>query len=446
MAKPNILVVDDDPSLAMTIVMSLEAEGYPVTETGSAEGAIQILAEGSFPIVISDIYMGEKTGLDVLHRAKALNPDGAVILMSGKGSIETVMEATRGGAFEYLAKPFSIDRLMQAVRGAEAALRESHARAPKEYEPESAMVGHSAPMVELYKFIAKVAPTDTTVLVRGETGCGKEMVAQLLHRGSLRAKARFVVVDCAALHQGSLLESELFGAVKGAYTGADRDRVGLFEAAAGGTVFLDEIGEIDPGFQLRLLRFLQEKEIRPVGSTVTRKVDVRVIAATNKDLEKLTREGTFREDLWYRMGAAAIELPPLRQRREDIPLLVERFISEFTASSGRPMHVSDSAMKLLVEYSWPGNVRQLRSFIERLVILASLNVIDAAAVRAGLPAESPLAAAPAAAPRAPESLSDAEDEHIKRVLAACNGNKTKASEILGIERKTLYRKLERMGL
>jgi DNA-binding NtrC family response regulator len=444
MSKPKILIVDDDPSLAMTITMALESEGYEVTDTSSAEGAIEILNDGAFPIVISDIYMAEKTGLDVLHRAKALNPDGVVILMSGKGSIETVVEATRGGAFEYLSKPFSIDRLLEAVRSGETALQESHARVAEKAEPASAMVGHSAPMVELYKFIGKVAPTDATVLVRGETGCGKELVAQLLHRNSNRSKGRFVPVDCAAL-PGSLLESELFGVMKGAFTGADRDRVGLFEAAAGGTVFLDEIGEIDPGFQLRLLRFLQEKEVRPVGSTAARKVDVRVIAATNKDLLKLQREGKFREDLWYRLGAATIELPPLRNRRDDIPLLVEHFLGEFAGQYGRRLRCDAGAMKLLTEYSWPGNVRQLRHLVERLVILSSATVLDTVAVRAALPLETATAPpAEPAAPRAPESLSDAEDEHIKRVLAATGGNKTKAAEILGIERKTLYRKLGRM--
>jgi len=441
--KPRILVVDDDPALAQTVVMALEAEGYPVTETSSAESAIEMLNGDPFPIVISDIYMGAKTGLDVLHRAKALNPAGAVILMSGKGSIETVVEATRGGAFEYLSKPFSIDRLLEAVTGAEAAMREIRQPEPAA-EPSSAMVGNSAPMVELYKFIARVAPTDATVLVRGETGCGKELVAHLIHANSGRVKGRFVVVDCAAL-PGSLLESELFGAVRGAFTGADRDRIGLFEAAAGGTVFLDEIGEIEPSFQLRLLRFLQEKEIRPVGATVSRKVDVRVVAATNKNLEALQREGKFREDLWYRLSVATIELPALRNRREDIPQLVEHFLAQADAHYGRQMRCDAAAMKLLTEYAWPGNVRQLLHLIERLVILSTAPVIDAAAVRGVLPAGAVTAAVSAAPPPTTESLSDAEDEHIKRVLTATGGNKTKAAEILGIERKTLYRKLGRMG-
>ncbi len=443
MTKPRILVVDDDPGMATTVVMALEGEGYSVSDTSSAESAIEMLNRESFPIVISDIYMGGKTGLDVLHRAKALNPDGAVILMSGKGTIETVVEATRGGAFEYLSKPFSIDRLLEAVKGAEGALRETRVTKETSHDVSSAMVGNSAPMVELYKFIARVAPTDATVLVRGETGCGKELVAASIHQNSLRNKGRFVVVDCAAL-PGSLLESELFGAVRGAFTGADRDRMGLFEAAAGGTVFLDEIGEIEPAFQLRLLRFLQEKEIRPVGSTTSRKVDVRVIAATNKDLEKMQREGKFREDLWYRLSVATIELPPLRERREDIPQLVEHFLRASGEHYGRTVRVDAAAMKLLSEYSWPGNVRQLLHLIERLVILSSSPVITADVVRAVLPAE-PAAPMPAQEPSPTTALADAEDEHIKRVLAATGGNKTKAAEILGIERKTLYRKLERMG-
>ncbi len=439
-SKPKILVVDDDPAVILTVTTALEAEGYPFEETHSAESAIQKLDAASYPIVITDIYMAGKTGLDVLQRAKSLNPRGAVILMTGKGTLETAMEATRAGAFEYLAKPFSIERLMEAVHGAEAGLRERRDYGAST-EPASAMVGNSPRMVELYMFISRVAPTDATVLLGGETGCGKELVAQLIHANSNRAKGRFVVVDCAAM-PGSLLESELFGAVRGAFTGADRDRAGLFEAAAGGTVFLDEIGEIDPAFQLRLLRFLQEKEVRPVGATASRKVDVRVIAATNKDLTKLRAEGKFRDDLWYRLSVAYVDLPPLRERRDDIPLLLDHFLDEFGALYGRRVRLQDDAVRVLVGYSWPGNVRQLRHLMERATILSSAAVLDGAAVRALLPSEQ--AASPASAAAPPEKLADASEEHIRKVLAATGGNKTRAAEILGIERKTLYRKLERM--
>jgi DNA-binding NtrC family response regulator len=443
--KPRILLVDDEDSVRIPFAAALEEEGYRVEEAYSAESAMDRLEREPFPIVVSDIYMGEKTGLDLLHRAKALHPSGAVILMTGKGKLETVLEATRGGAFDYLAKPFSVDRLLEAVRGAEAAVRERLSPAEPPLEPASAMVGASPPMVELYKFISRVAPTDATVLLRGETGCGKELVAHLIHAHSERARGRLVVVDCAAL-PGSLLESELFGVMRGAYTGADRDRIGLFEAAHGGTVLLDEIGEIDPAFQLRLLRFLQEKEIRPVGATASKKVDVRVIAATNKDLAQQRAEGKFRDDLWYRLSVAYFELPPLRQRRQDIPLLVEHFLTQAAGHYGRRMRVEPGAMKLLTDYSWPGNVRQLQHLLERLVILHGAPVLDTAAIRAILPAESSVPpAALAAAAAAADSLSATEEQQIRKVLAATAGNKTKAAEILGIERKTLYRKLERMG-
>ncbi len=439
---PKILLVEDDPALALTLTTALEAEGYAVEGTHSAESAIERLDREPFPIVISDIYLERQTGLDVLDRARALNPHGAVIIMTGKGSLETVLEATRLGAFEYLSKPFSMERLVEVVRSAEQASRERDAETAAATEPSTAMAGRSVAMVEVYKFISRLAPTDATVLLRGETGTGKELAAQLIHSNSPRARGRFVVVDCAAL-TGTLLESELFGAVRGAYTGADRDRTGLLEAAAGGTVFLDEIGEMEPAFQLRFLRFLQEKEVRPVGSSTTRKVDVRVIAATNRDLNKLRAEGRFREDLWYRLSVAYLELPPLREHREDIPALAERLLAEFAQLYGRRARLEPEAVQALTEYSWPGNVRQLRHLLERLVILSSSPVLDAESVRSALPTDFP--APPAAAGTAPpERLSDAEEEHIRKVLAATGGNKPRAAAILGIERKTLYRKLARM--
>ncbi len=457
----RVLVVEDDPAVALTVLAALEAEGFEVTEAGSAERAMDLLAAADFPVVLTDIYLDRQTGIDVLHRARALNPDGAVILMTGKGSLDTVIEATRGGAFDYLSKPFSVDRLMEAVRGAHRAAAEAAARSGAPEGPSAAaaagdeeargpMVGNSSPMVEVYKFISRVAPTDTTVLLRGETGTGKELVARSIHEHGPRGQGRLVVVDCAALPP-TLLESELFGAVRGAYTGADRDRPGLLEAAAGGTAFLDEIGEIEPAFQLRLLRFLQEKEIRAVGSTTSRKVDVRVIAATNKDLRPLVASGRFREDLWYRLSVAMIELPPLRERRGDIPALVDRFLREFVTAHGRQVRLDAAALRLLADYDWPGNVRQLRHVLERMVILTPGSVVEAAATGAALEAytvpHTAASASPAGFPpgvAAPANLDALEESHIRKVLDATGGNKSRAAAILGIERKTLYRKLEKM--
>ncbi len=438
----RILLVEDDPSLAFTVATALEAEGYQVTETSSAEAAIERLGAEDFPVVVSDIYLERKTGLDVLHRARALNPECNVILMTGKGSLETVIEATRGGAFEYFSKPFSVDALISAVR---AAFRAATERAPKPRTGAPAgeqMVGNSTPMVEVYKFVSRVAPTDVTVLLRGETGTGKELVARSIHQNSPRAQGRLVVVDCAALPP-TLLESELFGVVRGAYTGADRDRPGLFEAAQGGTVFLDEIGEIEPGFQLRLLRFLQEKEVRPVGATTSRKVDVRIVAATNKDLGAQVAQGHFREDLWYRLSVAMLEVPPLRERRDDIPLLVNYFLDQFAREHDRSVRLDPAALRLLSNYAWPGNVRQLRHVLERLVILTPGPVVDEAAARAALNSYgAPDTSAPA---KAAADLGSVEEQHIRKVLEATGGNKSRAAAILGIERKTLYRKLEKMG-
>jgi two-component system response regulator HydG len=442
----KILVVEDDPAVAMTVVTTLEAEGYAVAEAHSAEQAIERIGNEDFPVILTDIYMERKTGLDVLHRARALDPHCAVILMTGKGSLETVIESTRGGAFEYLSKPFSVDRLLETVRGAFRAAAERESEPMPAGDRQGPIIGNSPGIVEVYKFISRVAPTDATVLLRGETGTGKELVAKLIHQNGPRARARLVVVDCAAL-KDTLVETELFGSVRGAYTGADRDRTGLLEVAAGGTVFLDEIGEVDTALQLRLLRFLEEKEIRPVGSTASRKVDVRVIAATNRELGAQVAKGQFREDLWYRLNVASLEIPPLRQRRDDIPLLVEHFLREFSSVYGKPVRLQNGALRLLVEHRWPGNVRQLRYVLEKIVILSPGNVIEAAAVKAalesyGTPAGQPAAPATGAGPLT--DLGSLEEEQIRKVLEATGGNKSRAAAILGIERKTLYRKLERM--
>jgi transcriptional regulator with PAS, ATPase and Fis domain len=304
--------------------------------------------------------------------------------------------------------------------------------------PETEMIGSSPRMVEIYKQISKVAPTDATVLIEGETGTGKDLIARMIHRNSRRATQPFVPVDCGAIAP-SLLESELFGTLKGAYTGADRDRMGVFEAANNGTVFLDEIGDIEFGFQLKLLRFLQEREIRPLGSPRAKKVDVRVVAATHRDMQKLVDEQKFREDLWYRLNVVRISVPPLCERSSDIHLLVHYFLVRYNGRYSLDTKLTESGLKAMEEYSWPGNIRQLQHMMERLTILAPGGRIDQAAVKQSIEQMD-------SRESASESLADTETEQIRRVLAATNGNKSRAAKILGIERKTLYRKLERMGL
>ena len=302
-------------------------------------------------------------------RAKTI-PNCAVILMTARGTIETVMKATQGGAFDYIAKPFELDRMLDTVKRAEASVGQHQDDKDSEIEdlPESEMIGSSPKMVDIYKTVSLVAPTDATVLIEGETGTGKEMIARMIHHNSARSHQPFVPVDCGSIAP-SLLESELFGALKGAYTGADRDRMGVFEAANNGTVFLDEIGDMELGFQLNLLRFLQEKEIRPLGSPRGKKVDVRVVAATNRDLQKMVDEGKFREDLWYRLNVVRIILPPLVERRGDVPLLAHYFLKKYNERYGQQAKITESALRALENYSWPGNVRQLQHMIERLVIV-----------------------------------------------------------------------------
>jgi DNA-binding NtrC family response regulator len=372
----------------------------------------------------------------VLNAAKSKDPHCSVILMTGRGTVETVMAATRGGVFDYIAKPFDLDVMIEAIERAEASRVDQESEADEEELPETEMIGSSPAMVKIYNTLCRAAPTDATVIIEGETGTGKELVARMIHRYSQRTSHPFVPVDCGSIAP-SLLESELFGAMRGAFTGADRDRVGVFEAANRGTVFLDEIGEIELNFQLALLRFLEGREIRPVGASRSKEVDVRVIAATNRDLQAMVDEKKFREDLWYRLNTVRIFMPPLRERRSDIYHLARHFINKYNGRYNREVRLMDSGVKALQDYTWPGNVRQLQHMIERLVILADR--VDADAVYDGLTImesrEKPV-----------ETLADAEEDQIRRVLQATGGNKSKAAQILGIERKTLYRKLERMKL
>ena len=351
--------------------------------------------------------------------------------------METVMAATTGGAFDYIAKPFELDTLLGAVKRAEEQLSGDDGEDEADIDdlPESDLIGSSPQMVEIYKIVSRVAPTDATVLLKGETGTGKELIARMIHRNSARAAHPFLPVDCASMAP-SLLESELFGAQRGAYTGADRDRMGVFEAANHGTVFLDEIGDIELNFQLKLLRFLQEREIRPLGSARSKPVDVRVIAATNRDLQKMVEEEEFREDLWFRINVVRIVVPPLRERTGDVTLLAHYFLKKYNQRYGHQVRLSESGLKALQDYTWPGNVRQLQHMLERLTILAPNGRIDEQSVREAIRATEPRE-------HGGETLADAEMDQIRKVLAATGGNKSRAARILGIERKTLYRKLER---
>ena len=435
----RLLVVEDDNAVRNNIVTCLELEGFEVEAVGTTREALAKLQDGSYTIVLSDIYLDERTGLDVLNAARAANPDCAVILMSGRGSMETVMAATRGGAFDYLAKPFDLDDMVDKIRRAEASLNE-----PEEKEtriddiPDTEMIGSSPHMVEIYNILAKVAPTDATLLVEGETGTGKELVARMIHRYSRRSDKPFVAVDCGSIPP-SLLESELFGVLKGSFTGADRDRVGVFESANHGTIFLDEIGDIDLNFQAKLLRVLQEREIRPLGSPRSKSIDIRIVAATNKNVRQLVEQGKFREDLWFRLDVVRIEIPALRERRGDVPLLAQTFLDRYNERYQSRAILTDSGVKALDSYTWPGNVRQLQHLMERLVILAPQGRIDESAVNDSI-------AEGEGKDTVGETLEGAKTEQIRKVLAATGGNKSKAAKILGIERKTLYRLIERFGL
>ncbi len=436
----RLLIVEDDPALQFTIQTALEAKGHEVDAASTTGDAIERLHAQAYPIVISDIYIDERTGLDVLEAAKLADPQCAVILMTGRGTIETAVAATQGGAFDYIAKPFGLDVILDAVERAEAARNggdeDGEEEVAEEELPDTVLIGNSPAMVEIYKTVARAAPTDATVLLEGETGTGKELVARMVHRFSRRAAQPFAPVDCGSIAP-SLLESELFGAMRGAYTGADKDRVGVFEAANRGTVFLDEIGDVEMGFQLALLRFLESHEIRPVGASRAKEVDVRVIAATNRDLQKMVEENKFRADLWYRLNTVRIVLPPLRDRRSDIPQLARFFATNYNGKYGLGVKLMESGVQALQDYTWPGNVRQLQHLVERLAVLEAR--IDGDSVGRALMAME-------ARDRPVETLGDIEEEQIKRVLAATGGNKSKTAQLLGIERKTLYRKLEKLKL
>jgi two-component system, NtrC family, response regulator AtoC len=445
----TILVVDDDAVARQLLADALRKDGYDVEIAAGGAEAIALGREKRFDVVLTDIKMGEIDGLAVLRDIRQRSPETAIVLLTAFGSMDGAVEAIKQGAYDYLAKPFKKEEIRLVVRRSldHSRLVRENARIREELRERhgSPLIGSSPAMLEVYKLVARVAPGRSTVLLEGESGTGKELVARAIHANSPRRDRPFVPVNCAALTE-TLLESELFGHEKGAFTGAVAAKRGLFEAADQGTLFLDEIGDIGTALQVKLLRVIQEQEVRHVGGTASVKVDVRIVAATNRDLAQMVRDGRFREDLFYRLNVVRIVLPPLRERREDIPMLAHHFLQKVSSSNGQPIRgfVPDT-MALLERYRWPGNVRELENVIERTASLAPGPLI--------MPDDLPETVRKAEAAQSPAggdesllSMDEVEKRHLNRVLRETGGNKVRAAKILGIDRRTLYRMAERFGM
>ncbi len=451
MAGERILVVDDEKSMCQFLSIMLRKEGYTIDAVHDGKSAIEAVREGSYDVVLTDIKMQGMDGIEVLREIRRIDPTMPVIIMTAYASQKTAIEAVNEGAFHYLIKHAKNDEIKMVVRNAldmKKVRRENRIlrRQLRRTADFRTIIGKSEEMQKVFRLVDKVADTDSTILIVGESGTGKELIARAIHARSSRAGGPFVSINCGALPE-SLLESELFGHVKGSFTGAIRDKEGLFKVAQGGTFFLDEIGETSPTIQVKLLRVLQEREVIPVGGTNPIQVDVRLVAATNADLEKAIREDNFRADLYYRLNVIPIHLPPLRRRRDDIPLLVNHFLRRYNEDlpAERQKGITREAMDVLVAYDWPGNVRELENVIERAVILEESDQITVEALPEKLRRrESP--GGGLITDRAQVTLEELEKEYLIKVLNDTNWQKKKASAILGINASTLYRKIQRYGL
>ena len=441
---PRILLVDDDAETCTFLEELLAAPDRQFVSVQDPDTALAKMRHDSFDLLISDINLNTpSTGLDLLRRFRS-EQGSPVVLISGFGTLETAIEAVRAGAFDYISKPFDIADVKRIVdRAIEQRARKSGLPAEMPASSPGSFIGRTAPMLDVYKQIAHSADSSAPVLIVGESGVGKELVARAIHDHSARAREPFVGINCGAIAD-TLLESELFGHQRGAFTGAVADHKGVFEQAGKGTVLLDEIGDTTPALQVRLLRVLEEGEVRPVGANRSLKVSPRIIAATNVPLEQAVAEGRFRQDLYYRLSVIVIRVPPLRERRADIPLLIGSFLEDACARSGKKKVLSAEALEALMRHAWPGNVRELRNTIERLVVSSRGSVIEA----------FDLPDTDRAAPTRQEdqafanltTLDDLERRYLLHVLDAANGNRTRAAEILGIDRRTLYRMAERFGI
>jgi DNA-binding NtrC family response regulator len=448
--QPSILIVDDESGILDTLRILLRKEGFEVTTAQGGKAGLEQIRSGNHDIVLTDVRMPQVSGLDILQAAKDQDGMTPVILMTAQASLQTAVAAVNAGAFYYIQKPFSNDELLAILRRAcefrqirvENRLLKQDIRRRGERSTVSRPIGKSRRFLEVLRLVEVVAPTDSTVLIQGESGTGKEVIARYLHNLSTRADGPFLSINCGALPE-NLLESELFGHVKGSFTGAVRDKQGLFAAARGGTFFMDEVGEMPPSLQIKLLRVLQEREVIPVGATEPIPVDVRIIAATNRDLEEEVRRGRFRSDLFYRLNVIALELPALRERRDDLVLLIDGFLQELATERGDPTRaLTSEALDAVMVYDWPGNVRELQNALEHAVVLSKGDSIEPTALpeRITRRRKEPLVAE-RSSPN--PSLDVIERAYIMWVLQSEGGNKTRAAEVLGIDPSTLYRKLSR---
>lgn len=445
--KRNILICDDEKNIRGGLAQAMELEGYESIEAVDGRQAWDIINKTGVDLVITDLRMPNMSGEALLKKISSAYPRMPVIILTGHGTIETAVQAMRGGAVDFFTKPVDLDRLSLVVKKAlsDTDLYAEHERLKEEVQQLRArnrydrIIGKSQKMVELMDTVSQVAPTKASVLITGESGVGKELVADAIHELSNRSKGPFIKVHCAAL-TASLLESELFGHEKGSFTGAVKEKKGRFELADGGTIFLDEIGEIDAQTQVKLLRVLQERQFERVGGEKLISVDVRIVCATNRDLPKEIEKGNFREDLYYRLNVVHLDVPPLRERKDDIPLLMTSFLQQFNQENGRSIEAfSNQARRAILAYEWPGNIRELRNCIESAVVLARTSVIEVD----DLPSHIGKAQNTGSVSlEVGITLAEAEKQLIISTLAMCAGNKTKAAEILGIGRKTLHRKLQ----
>ena len=443
----SILVVDDERDIRETLRGILEEEGYQVTVSESGEACMEQLQRRACDVVLLDIWLPGMDGMDVLERIRQQENAPEVVMISGHGTIETAVRATKLGAFDFLEKPLSLDKTLIIIKNALAAsrLRRENAEFKKQIQAKSVIVGESIPMKALRQQISVMAPTNGRVLIFGESGTGKELVAHAIHAHSLRHENLFVEVNCAAIPE-DWIESELFGHRKGALPGAAGDKEGKFEKADGGTLFLDEVGDMSLKTQSKVLRTLDEQRFTRVGDDEPIKVDVRVIAATNKDLEEEISRGNFREDLFYRLNVIPFYVPPLRERKEDIPLLARHFLKEFSSAyTRRPREITDDAIEILARYSWPGNVRELRNVIERLVIMnPTVHRIERKHLPPLMHRESRHGAS--AFSTLHQARAAYERDYILKKLDENHGNVTRTAEVLGLERSHLYRKMKTLGI